>query len=112
MRSKRKHAVYPAASQKDEDSNRAKSQKSAKLPSDLLKLTESELIRRRDFNDAEREALYIAAGGRCEICGTRLDEFWEPDHIKPFHLGGETNVVNGQATCRHCNRAKGGRYEW
>ena len=78
---------------------------------ELLKLTSSEKIRRRHFNDQEREALYIAAGGRCSICGSNLDAYWEPDHIIPFHAGGETDVSNGQATCRHCNRVKGGHHE-
>ena len=75
----------------------------------IAKLSEEELIPRRHFNNAEREALYISAGGLCAICGTILDELWEPDHIVPFSEGGPTDVVNGQATCRTCNRAKGGR---
>ena len=111
MRSKRTVALDPRALQKEMGKEAETDIEKKELLSDLLKLTNSELIRRRHFNDAEREALYIAAGGLCEICGIQLDEFWEPDHIKPFHLGGETDVANGQATCRHCNRVKGGRNE-
>ena len=81
-----------------------------KMQQDIQRLSGSEIIRRRHFNNAEREALYIAAGGFCAICDNLLDSLWEPDHIIPFHEGGPTDVANGQATCRPCNRAKGGRY--
>ena len=81
------------------------------INNEFQNLTASEKIRRRHFNDQEREALYIAAGGLCTICGTQLDAHWEPDHIIPFHAGGITDVSNGAATCRHCNRVKGGRHE-
>ena len=74
-------------------------------------LSLAEKIRRRHFNDAERLALYIAAGGLCEECGIKLEDgFWEPDHIHPYHAGGNTDVANGRAICRHCNRVKGGRH--
>ena len=76
---------------------------------DFNKLAKAEMFRRRHFNNAEREALYIAAGGLCAICGITLDELWEPDHIIPFSDGGMTDVTNGQATCRPCNRRKGAR---
>ena len=77
---------------------------------DFNKLTKAEIFRRRHFNNAEREALYIAAGGLCAICGATLDALWEPDHIVPFSEGGLTDVTNGQATCRPCNRMKGARH--
>jgi hypothetical protein len=47
----------------------------------------------------------------CKICGkpTPLN-LGEPDHIKPFDLGGLTIVKNGQWTCITDNRAKGAKY--
>ena len=81
-----------------------------KMQRDIQNLSDSEIIRRRHFNNSEREALYIAAGGLCSICGCLLDGLWEPDHIIPFHEGGPTDVANGQATCRPCNRAQGGSH--
>ena len=81
-----------------------------KIQYDFNKLTKAEIFRRRHFNNAEREALYIAAGGLCAICGATLDALWEPDHIVPFSEGGLTDVTNGQATCRPCNRMKGARH--
>ncbi len=80
------------------------------LRENFNRLIDSKIIRRRHFNNAEREALYIAAGARCQICGDRLTSNWEPDHIIPFSEGGITDVTNGQATCRPCNRAKGARH--
>ncbi len=62
---------------------------------------------KRFFNRAERAALYIAADGKCQICGTPLSEGWHADHIKPFSLGGATNMANGQALCPACNLVKG-----
>jgi superfamily II DNA or RNA helicase len=65
--------------------------------------------RRRYFNQGERRAIFLAADGRCEICGGELDADWEADHRIPFAHGGATSVENGQATCSECNRKKGDR---
>lgn len=62
---------------------------------------------KRFFNRAQRAALYIAADGKCQICGTPLSEGWHADHIEPYSLGGATNMANGQALCPACNLKKG-----
>ncbi len=62
---------------------------------------------RRSFNKTERRALFLTAGGVCQDCGGQLEDDWEPDHIQPFAHGGPTDVLNGQALCRNCNRSKG-----
>ncbi len=64
---------------------------------------------RRSFNGGERAALYLASDGKCELCGVELDSGWHGDHIKPFSLNGETDVINGQALCPPCNLKKGNR---
>jgi hypothetical protein len=64
------------------------------------------MTRRRNFNEAERAAIFIASGGNCQICGIELDDTWEADHIIPFSKGGETSILNGQALCQKCNREK------
>jgi superfamily II DNA or RNA helicase len=61
----------------------------------------------RRFNTAQRIALYLAADGRCEICGTELERGWHGDHITPYSVGGPTDVINGQALCPTCNLKKG-----
>ncbi len=73
-------------------------------------LSDKEKKVRRHFNTKEREALFITAQGKCQICGCNLEEInWEPDHIIPFCLGGITDVANGQALCLPCNRKKGAK---
>lgn len=62
---------------------------------------------RRRFNTRERVALYLAADGRCESCGTELQPGWHADHVYPFTAGGLTDVVNGSALCPSCNLQKG-----
>lgn len=65
---------------------------------------------RRAFNENERQILYRAAGGRCQKCGRELHGVFHADHIKPFSLGGKTDVINGQALCEECNQVKSNRY--
>lgn len=67
------------------------------------------MTERRAFSDRERAALWVAAGGRCAICNVELSRGWHADHVVPWSLGGETDVVNGQALCPACNMAKGNR---
>ena len=66
---------------------------------------------RRFFNKAERQALYLSQDGLCWRCGETLGEDWEADHSKSWKDGGETDVVNGRALCRKCNREKGSTSE-
>ena len=71
---------------------------------------------RRLFNQSERNALWLAADGRCAICGCELELGWHADHETPYAKGGATDVVNGQALCPPCNLKKAtkapGRYGW
>ena len=62
---------------------------------------------KRIFSLQEKRALYIAAQGRCQLCGEPLPADWHGDHVKPWSLGGDTDVFNGQALCPTCNRKKG-----
>ena len=62
----------------------------------------------QSFSSNEKIALWLASGGVCELCGTLLGADWEADHIHPFSKNGPTDVINGQALCKACNRAKGG----
>ncbi|MEU1418362.1 DEAD/DEAH box helicase family protein [Kitasatospora sp. NPDC005751] len=64
---------------------------------------------RRRFNSSERVAMYLAAGGNCTKCGTKLLPGWHGDHITPWSADGPTDVINGQALCRDCNLQKGSK---
>jgi superfamily II DNA or RNA helicase len=61
---------------------------------------------KRRFNTKQRAALYLAAGGCCELCGAPLQTGFHADHVQPFAKGGETDVTNGQALCPACNLTK------
>lgn len=67
------------------------------------------MTQRRRFNRLERYALWLAARGQCERCGKDLGEDFEADHVQAFARGGDTNVLNGAALCRTCNRRKGSK---
>lgn len=71
----------------------------------------SRAVTRRAFNRIERTAIYVGANGKCAMCGAELGPDWEADHFIPFTQGGETDVANGQALCRACNRRKGSTYD-
>jgi superfamily II DNA or RNA helicase len=62
---------------------------------------------RRRFSSKQRVALYLAADGRCEQCGTQLEAGWHADHVHPYSKGGDTDVINGAALCPPCNLKKG-----
>lgn len=62
---------------------------------------------KRTFNRSERVSLYLAAGGKCEMCGVDLEPGWHGDHVLPYSKGGATIIENGQALCPECNRKKG-----
>jgi superfamily II DNA or RNA helicase len=54
-------------------------------------------------------ALFMAAGGRCQMCGDILSGDWHADHRVPWSAGGPTDLLNGQALCVSCNLKKGSR---
>ena len=66
---------------------------------------------RRFFSVGEKVALWLAADGKCESCGEALGADWEADHIQPFSKDGITDVINGAALCKTCNRRKGSEYD-
>ena len=63
----------------------------------------------RRFRPAARVALFLAAQGRCAVCGTPLRPGWHADHVQPARAGGRTEPANGQALCPRCNLTKGTR---
>ncbi|WP_206308902.1 DEAD/DEAH box helicase family protein [Streptomyces sp. A1136] len=65
---------------------------------------------RRRFNSSERVALFLAADGQCTACGQPLEPGWHGDHVRPYSVGGATDVTNGQALCPTCNLSKGDRF--
>ncbi len=62
---------------------------------------------RRFFSTTQRNEIFVMYKGRCAICGEKLDENWQADHIIPWSQGGRTVIENGQPTCETCNKKKG-----
>ena len=60
----------------------------------------------RRFSGRQRVALWLYADGKCEACGVELDPSWHADHVHPWSLGGQTDVINGAALCPSCNIKK------
>lgn len=54
-----------------------------------------------------RTALWIAAGGRCQMCGCEINKSFHADHVVPWSITKQTNVHDMQALCRACNLKKG-----
>jgi len=51
--------------------------------------------------------LWLAAGGRCQLCGEALPDDWHADHLTPWIVSGVTNIFDMQALCPPCNLRKG-----
>jgi hypothetical protein len=65
----------------------------------------------RLFSGANKAMILARAGGRCErhswVTGRcqELDNL-QADHVIPWSRSGTTSISNGQALCKHHNRAK------
>lgn len=58
-----------------------------------------------------RNALWIKANGKCEVCKAPLSNSFHADHVVPWRIRPITNVHEMQALCATCNLRKGGRVE-
>jgi len=68
-----------------------------------------ELDQKRMFSRDDAKTLYQQQKGVCALCNKDMGEFGshvEVDHIVDWILGGKTELENGQATHRSCNRRK------
>lgn len=68
----------------------------------------------REFEPWQRETMYERQEGICPMCAKEgnnkkhsINEM-HADHIKPWHLGGKTEIENGQMLCNIHNWQKGG----
>jgi 5-methylcytosine-specific restriction endonuclease McrA len=67
-------------------------------------------VRRTLRSKKERALLWLAADGKCQICGCDLDpDNWHADHIVPWSKSHRTNMFEMQAVCPECNLKKGKR---
>jgi DNA-directed RNA polymerase subunit RPC12/RpoP len=61
-----------------------------------------------DFTPEQKQAIRERDQYRCVICGKGLADGVElhVDHIRPRHLGGRSDIENGQTLCAQCNFRK------
>jgi 5-methylcytosine-specific restriction endonuclease McrA len=61
-----------------------------------------------DFTPEQKQAILERDQYRCVICGKGLADGAElhVDHIRPRHLGGRSEIENGQTLCAQCNFRK------
>lgn len=61
-----------------------------------------------DFTPEQKQQILERDGYRCVICGRGVKDGVElhVDHIKPRHLGGKSEIENGQTLCAPCNFKK------
>ena len=68
----------------------------------------------RTFDHSVKKVVLKNQGGRCANyanCQTSIDiKTSHADHIKPWRLGGKTEIENCQVLCPDCNARKGGKY--
>ncbi|MGQ9656666.1 MAG: HNH endonuclease [Fimbriimonadales bacterium] len=60
------------------------------------------------FTPEQKQQILERDGYRCVICGRGVKDGVElhVDHIKPQHLGGKSEIENGQTVCAPCNFKK------
>ncbi len=69
---------------------------------------ENQMTRRRTFTRLQRIGIFDGAGGRCHICGQKIQtgQAWETEHVVPLALGGEDYLSNLRPAHVDCHKAK------
>lgn len=61
----------------------------------------------RTFSKTQKSTMYQKQDGICPYCKDFFEaKHMHGDHIKPWTLGGKTELSNGQMLCGECNRKK------
>lgn len=66
-------------------------------------------MKRRSLSTRERARLFTLHGGRCYLCGARIDdvrEAWEVEHVLPLALGGDDSDDNRRPAHARCHKPK------
>jgi len=90
--------------------------KGRKFRADFLeKLIMPHLVKKdakRSFDQEQKQKIWHDSEDKiCGICGKPVTNYndYEPDHIKPWDMGGETTIQNGQVSHGTCNASKGSK---
>ena len=86
---------------------------SKELDVSVAKITEycitrdEKLLKHRQFNEAQRTALYNRQKGICPDCGQHyLKADMHAHHIVPWYNGGITDLSNGVMLCKECHTSR------
>lgn len=65
----------------------------------------SQKPKRRSLTYSERKAVFTKTGGRCHVCGSKIDEKepWDADHVFAFAQGGLGAIDNYLPAHSICN---------
>jgi 5-methylcytosine-specific restriction protein A len=65
---------------------------------------------RGHMTNARAARIFLAAGGRCHICGNpiRDGEKWDKEHVVPLSMGGADDDANLRPAHIKCHKAKTG----
>ena len=64
---------------------------------------------RRLFSARQARIKLEQCGGRCDLCGLRLEDGFHMHHIKRHADGGQTVLPNCMALCPKCHKEKHSR---
>lgn len=63
--------------------------------------------RQQRLTAAQRAAILGSTGGRCHLCGGKIEGLWDADHVLAHSAGGEHAAANFLPAHRTCNN-----YRW
>lgn len=65
--------------------------------------------KRIELPESSRREIAASQQWRCFVCGRLLSAYYEIDHRRPLHLGGDNCRDNLNALCSNCHAEKSGR---
>lgn len=65
-------------------------------------------MKRRRLSNRDRVKIFEAAGGKCHLCGRKIQvgEPWDADHDDPLWLGGADDLTNIKPAHERCHLQK------
>ncbi len=73
----------------------------------MQEVIEIHKVKRKQFSQTKRTAIYNKNKGRCAICGKFVPyDVFTIDHVIPLAKGGTNKINNLQCTCKTCNLIK------
>lgn len=64
---------------------------------------------RRSIHNTMRVRIFLAAGGKCHLCGDKIDapkQRWDVEHVKPLSMGGADTEANMRPAHVECHAVK------